>query len=913
MDPVDVEILESATRWVIDYLDGARSRPVLAQVAPGAVAGQLPLEPPEAGAGWPEIERTLDTLLLPAMTHWNHPRFFGYFATSSPPAAIAGELVAAATNQNAMLWRTSPAACELEDVVARWVRSLLGLPPTFGLIHDTASTSTFSALAAARARAHPAVTADGLTGAPPLVIYTSDQAHSSVDKAAIALGLGRRAVSRLPADRHGRLAPAALRAEIAADRERGSLPMAIVATVGTTAATASDPVDELASIAEEEGVWLHVDAAYGGAAAISPRRRHVLQGAERADSLVVNPHKWLFVPLDLSLLYLKDPEATRAAFSLVPDYLATDEPVVNPMDYGLALGRRWRSLKLWMLLVRLGRQGVVQLIEEHLRLAELLAGWVSSAPELELAAPVDFGVVNFRWRPPSSSGIRLDDAPRRLADAINATGEAFVTTAVVGSCPAVHVAIGNVATSEADVRRLFELITEATASLGRTPRDSSPGSLPREASRRRDRPAATSDRLPGRGPTVPRLREVADAAARATGRPPHRDDDRWPGPEDGAWPAAKELWSLDPAFFHLNHGSYGAVPRLVRLEQDRLRSEMAADPVGWFRHRLLPGLAEARRAIGGFFGVGADDISLVTNATTGVATVLASLRLAPGDELLTTDHAYGAVRTALERAAVRHGARVVATPVPPGAADEEVVDAIGRHLRPTTRLLVVDAITSSTARRFPIEQLAAVGHAHGVPLLVDGAHAPGQLSIDLSAAQADYWVGNLHKWPAAPTGTAVLWAAPPHRATLRTLVPSWGESLGFPGAFDHVGTADLTSWLTAPLALDLLDQLGWDRLRAYAHALAVEAQALVADAIRVAPSALWTESELWMQVVPLPKGVAATDESARALQDRITHDLRTYVAVSAWNGRGLLRISAHGYTTRRDVEALAAGLGDILA
>jgi len=907
VDPVDVEILENATRWVIDYLDNARTRPVLAQVAPGAVADRLPLDPPEFGAGWGEIEGILDTLLLPAMTHWNHPRFFGYFATSSPPAAIAGELVAAATNQNAMLWRTSPAASELETVVARWVRSLLGLPPSFGLIHDTASTSTFSALAAARARVHPAVTTDGLASAPPLVIYTSDQAHSSVDKAAVALGLGRNAVSRLAADRHGRLSPADLGARITADRERGRLPMAIVATVGTTAATAYDPVDELASLAEKEGVWLHVDAAYGGAAAISPRRRHVLEGAERADSLVVNPHKWLFVPLDLSLLYLKDPEATRAAFSLVPDYLATDEPVVNLMDYGLALGRRWRSLKLWMLLVRLGRDGVVRLIDEHLRLAELLATWIAATPDLKLAAPVDFGVVNFRWHPPSSSGISLDDAPRRLADAINATGEAFVTTAVVGPAPAVHVAIGNFATSEADVRRLFELITDAATSLGRTPRGSSSRTSPGE-----DQPTTVADPPFRSGPTVPRLQEEVGTVLRVPGQPSPPHDARWPGPEDGAWPAARELWSLDPAVHHLNHGSYGAIPRLVRLEQDRLRSEMAADPVGWFRHRLLPGLAEARRAIGAFFGVGADDIALVTNATTGIATVLASLELAPGDELLTTDHAYGAVRTALERATVRHGARVVAAPIPPDAPEEEVVAIIGRHLRPTTRLLVVDAITSSTARRFPVERLAAIVQAHGVPLLVDGAHAPGQLPIDLAATEADYWVGNLHKWPSAPPGTAVLWVAPPHRTTLRTLVPSWGEPLGFPGAFDHVGTADLTAWLTAPLALDLLGQLGWDRLRDYAHALAVEAQSLVANAVGVPPSALWTEPELWMQVVPLPKGVASTDEAARALQDRITHDLRTYVAVSAWNGRGLLRISAHGYTTRRDVETLAAGLADLL-
>lgn len=454
----DTRIVTEAAGWVVDYLDRIGALPVLSGITPGDVVRALPDTLPAQPAAWDEVAADLEQTLVPAMTHWNHPRFFGYFANSSPPAAIAGELIAAATNQNAMLWRTSPAASELEEVTTRWVAELLGLPPWFGVIHDTASTSTFCALAAARYRSDPSVTEHGLAGATPRTVYTSDQAHSSVDKAVAALGLGLGHLRRVATDRAARLDPVALEAAVVADIEGGRRPMAVVATVGTTAATAVDPLPTIARVCRAHDLWLHVDAAYGGSAAVSPSMRWILEGAEAADSLVVNPHKWLFVPLDCSVLYLREPDLTRAAFSLVPEYLEAPEEAVNLMDYGLALGRRWRSLKLWLVLRTMGRAGVVAAIEEHLRLARLLAGWVEATPDFELVTPPDFAVVNFRWLAPASSAVDADTANRALADRVNRSGEAFLTTAMVGGRTALHASVGNLGTTEEDVARLWEAV-----------------------------------------------------------------------------------------------------------------------------------------------------------------------------------------------------------------------------------------------------------------------------------------------------------------------------------------------------------------------------------------------------------------------------------------------------------------------
>jgi aromatic-L-amino-acid decarboxylase len=450
--------LAQSTQWVSDYLSRVPELPVLAQIKPGAVRSALPPHPPEGPTSWAEVRADLDRILLPGMTHWNHPRFFGYFANSSPPPAIAGELIAAATNQNSMLWRTSPAASELEEVTTRWLAQLLGLPPWFAIMHDTASTSTFSALAAARHRVAPVTSEEGLAGSPPLTVYASEEAHSSVAKAVMALGLGRQGLRQVATDEMARMDPTALEAAIEADQAAGALPTAVVATVGTTAATAVDPLPALAEICQTHGLWLHVDAAYGGAAAASPSRRWVLEGSCEADSVVVNPHKWLFVPVDCSILYLRDPAATRAAFSLVPEYLQATEEATNQMDYSLALGRRWRSLKLWMVMRAMGTSGIVAAIEEHMRLARLLASWVEEEGGFEVLAPVNFAVVNFRWAPPGLEGRALDRANRELAERANRTGRAFLTVAPVRGATALHASIGNLETREEDVRALWDAV-----------------------------------------------------------------------------------------------------------------------------------------------------------------------------------------------------------------------------------------------------------------------------------------------------------------------------------------------------------------------------------------------------------------------------------------------------------------------
>jgi len=340
-----------ASTWVASYLEHVGELPVLSRVTPGEIAASLPQSAPARGESLEAILKDIDRLILPGITHWNHPAFFAYFGITGSGPGIVGELIAAALNVNAMLWRTSPAATELEQRTLRWVAEMLGLPTTwFGEITDTASASTLYALAAAREAADLDIRERGMAGRldlPPLAIYCSTQTHSSVDKAAIALGFGRQWTRHIETDAEFRMRPDLLEQAIQADLTAGVKPLAVVATVGTTSTTSIDPVPVIADICQRHGLWLHVDAAYGGAAAVVPSHRHVLAGCDRADSLVVNPHKWLLTPIDCSLLYTRRPDDLKQAFSLVAEYLRTDESdVINLMDYGLSLGRRFRSLKL---------------------------------------------------------------------------------------------------------------------------------------------------------------------------------------------------------------------------------------------------------------------------------------------------------------------------------------------------------------------------------------------------------------------------------------------------------------------------------------------------------------------------------------------------------------------------------------
>jgi aromatic-L-amino-acid decarboxylase len=456
--------LHEAADWAASYLETVGERPVLAQVAPGKIASVLPHSAPRQGESLEQILQDVDQLLMPGITHWNHPSFFAYFGISGSGPGVIGELMAATLNVNAMLWRTSPAATELEQRVLAWVAELLGLPREwFGEITDTASASTLYALAAAREAAGVDVREQGMAGRsdlPPLAIYTSTQAHSSVDKAAIALGIGRRWTRHIETDAEFRLRPDLLEQAIQTDLTAGVKPIAVVAIVGTTSSTSIDPVEEIATICERYGLWLHVDAAYGGAAAILPSHRHVLDGCKRADSLVTNPHKWMLTPIDCSLLYTRRPDDLKRAFSLVAEYLRTTESdVVNLMDYGLSLGRRFRALKLWIVIRAYGQEGLARIIDGHIKAAQWLAARIDETPNWERLAPVPFSTVCFRHAP--SNNVDLEAHNAALIDKINASGVAFLSHTKLNGTYALRVAIGNQATTQEHVARLWAQLKHA--------------------------------------------------------------------------------------------------------------------------------------------------------------------------------------------------------------------------------------------------------------------------------------------------------------------------------------------------------------------------------------------------------------------------------------------------------------------
>ena len=459
--------------WIAAYLDGSERYPVLSRAAPGEVRDAIPATPPTGGASFDEIFRDFERVIVPGLTHWNHPGFFAYFAISGSAPGVLAEFLSAALNVQAMLWRTSPAATELEEVTLGWLRQLLGLPDAFeGVIYDTASVSTLHALAAARQRVAPDTRTRGMAGRgdlPALAVYASEQSHSSVDKAVMTLGLGLDAIRKIPVDDRFRMRVDALRAAIAADRSAGVAPMAVVATLGTTSTTSVDPVQEIATVLAGDPIWLHVDAAYAGAAALAPGMRDVMAGCALADSLVMNPHKWLFTPFDLSAFYCRRMDEVRAAFSLTPDYLRTPEAdagVRNLMDTGVQLGRRFRALKLWAVLRYFGSEGIGERLAEHLRLAQLFAGWVDESGLFERLAPVPFSVVCFRARPEgNASDEDLDLLNERLLDAVNATGDVFLSHTKINGAYALRLAIGHIRTEERHVRRAWDVLNEQLALL----------------------------------------------------------------------------------------------------------------------------------------------------------------------------------------------------------------------------------------------------------------------------------------------------------------------------------------------------------------------------------------------------------------------------------------------------------------
>ena len=458
---------------IADYFEQVEQYPVLSRNRPGDIVAALPERAPEDSEPFDAIMADFERVLVPGLTHWNHPGFFAYFAITGSAPGVLADFLSAALNQQAMLWRTSPAATELEGVTLAWLRRLIGLPDAFeGVIYDTASIATMHALVAAREASIRDVRSKGLAGrqdVPPVRVYCSDQTHSSIDKAVIAIGLGHDSLRKIPSDDEFRMRTDRLREAVAEDRAAGRLPIAVVATVGSTSTTSVDPVPQIADICAAERLWLHVDAAYAGVAAMLPSHAHVLQGAARAESLVVNPHKWLFTPFDLSAFYCRRMDVVRAAFSLTPEYLRTTEAEAtrNLMDTGVQLGRRFRALKLWFVLRSFGARAIREHLAEHIRLAQVLAAWIDAHPDFERLAPVPFSVVCFRWKPASSlaTDTTLDAANEKLVDLVNQTGEVFLSHTRLRGRIAIRIAIGHLRTTEQHVRRAWELLQQHAGAL----------------------------------------------------------------------------------------------------------------------------------------------------------------------------------------------------------------------------------------------------------------------------------------------------------------------------------------------------------------------------------------------------------------------------------------------------------------
>ncbi len=419
-----------------------------------------------------QILADVDRLIVPALTHWSHPSFFAYFATSTSAPGIFGELLAAAFDNKAMLWRTSPASTELEEVALDWLRQMMGLDAGLtGIIYDTASVSSMHAIAAAREGVEMRIREEGMSGRkdlPLLRVYASEQAHSSIDKGIITLGLGQKSLRKIPTDSEFRMDPRALAEAIEQDKRNGIVPFCVVATVGTTSTSSIDPVPAIVEVCEQHALWLHVDTAYAGSAAVVPELRYLVAGCERADSVVTNPHKWLFTPFDLSVLYCRHMDLLRRAFSLVPEYLRTpeQEKVRSGSDYGIQLGRRFRALKLWMIIRYFGQEGLATRIREHCRLARLFALWVEESQDWELLAPLPLSLICFRACPKADGetgevrGKRLDVLNEAVMHGVNATGRALLSHTRLNDKLTLRLSIGNIRTTEKHVRQVWDLLNE---------------------------------------------------------------------------------------------------------------------------------------------------------------------------------------------------------------------------------------------------------------------------------------------------------------------------------------------------------------------------------------------------------------------------------------------------------------------
>lgn len=450
--------------WAAEYFENLESFPVLPNINPGDIKNKLPGSAPAKGESFDKIIEDLNKIILPGVTHWQHPNFMAYFNSTGSMPGVLGELVAAAFSTNGMVWKSNPASTELEETVLNWFRDLIGLPKNyFGIVYDTASVSSMHGIAAARGNTNLDIRQNGLAGAPNLILYCTEHAHSSIDKAVLTLGIGLKNIRRIPCDENYSMIPSELEKAIKSDKQAGNLPFCVVATIGTTSSTAVDPLSIIAGICEKENIWLHVDAAYAGVTAMLPEMKNFFEGLDKADSIVINPHKWLFVPMDFSIFYIRKPDVLKRAFSLVPEYLKTeqDNSAINYMDYGIQLGRRFRSLKFWFMMRYFGTDLLKEKLREHLRIARLFESWIEKNENFELMAPVNFATVCFRFKPEIlKTDDEINQANLKLLERINSTGKVFMVNTKLNGKIVLRIVISGLRTEQRHVELAWKIINE---------------------------------------------------------------------------------------------------------------------------------------------------------------------------------------------------------------------------------------------------------------------------------------------------------------------------------------------------------------------------------------------------------------------------------------------------------------------
>lgn len=454
--------------WIADYLNDIEKYPPLSQVNPGDILKRIPESPPQKGEDIENVLKDVDKILMDGITHWNHPGFMAYFNSTSSGPGILAELLTAGLGINGMLWKTSPVFTELERAMMNWFRQMIGLPENYwGIIYDTASTSSMHAIASAREQLNLGFREKGMTGReeiPKLRMYCSEHAHSSIEKGAVTLGIGIEGVKKIPVNNKFELIPKKLEQKIVEDFLEGNKPFCVVATVGTTSTTSIDPIEEIAELCEKYNIWLHIDAAYAGVAAMIPEMKWITKAWEKADSIVVNPHKWMFTPMDLSIYFTRKPEILKQAFSLVPEYLKTkvDDEVENLMDYGIQLGRRFRSLKLWFIIRYFGVDGLASRIKNHIKLAKEFAEWVDNENDFELMAPVLFSTICFRYNPGNKTEEELNNLNEKLFEKINSSGKIFLSHTKLNGKFVIRLTIGSIRHERRHIEEAWQIIKKLT-------------------------------------------------------------------------------------------------------------------------------------------------------------------------------------------------------------------------------------------------------------------------------------------------------------------------------------------------------------------------------------------------------------------------------------------------------------------